>query len=388
MKQSWDKRRAEGKPTSNKVPYGMQLRGGRDTLIPESAAWVLRAFEWYDTGEIGMHKIARRFADGAPDHTWLTTKIGEDGERIPKTRKATKWEANRIRKMLELKRYRGTAVPEALFDRVQERLAKTPRPGNKRTREYPLGGAMTCEGCDRHLHGCASGGSTTRRMADGSIKRYTGRRRQRYYECYICRYRLNADVLEATFFEKLGELDADDGVLRRWVDAPRLGSRERTAAAKELAQLQAQSSEGEEKKRRDRAFDLALDAQLGEAELRRQLQRISDEFAARRERARIIREHLESSEAVERTIQRARTLLRSFDKLYKVAPYEQKRELVTAAAEALGGLAVSRDGLHWLGEPPSPKRAAKVATPKKARPSRVTLKRVSSKPTARRRTSR
>jgi hypothetical protein len=45
MKQSWAKRRAEGKPTSNKVPYGLQLLGGRDTIIPENAAWVLMAFQ-------------------------------------------------------------------------------------------------------------------------------------------------------------------------------------------------------------------------------------------------------------------------------------------------------------------------------------------------------
>jgi DNA invertase Pin-like site-specific DNA recombinase len=65
MRQSREKRRAEGKPTSNKVPYRLQLRGGRDVVVPDSGAWVLRAFQWYGTNGLGMYKIARRFAEGA-----------------------------------------------------------------------------------------------------------------------------------------------------------------------------------------------------------------------------------------------------------------------------------------------------------------------------------
>ena len=172
MKQSWAKRRAEGKPTSNKVPYGLQLLGGRDTLIPESAAWVLKAFQWYAS-------------DGAPEHTWLTSRIAENGERIRKTRSATKWEANRIRKLLEMKRYRGTAVPIELFDKVQRRLAQTPRTGSQRVREYPLTAAMVCQGCGRHLHGVASGGYKAKKVPGGkSIRVHHPEKRVRYYECY------------------------------------------------------------------------------------------------------------------------------------------------------------------------------------------------------------
>jgi site-specific DNA recombinase len=222
MRQSWEKRRAEGKPTSNKVPYGLQLRGGRDVIIPESGAWVLRAFQWYASG-IGMYKIARWFAEDAPDHTWLTSKIDENGERIAKTRKATKWESNRIRKLLEQKRYKGAIVPGDLFDRVQERLSKTPRRGSRRVREYPLSGAMVCEGCGRHLHGVASGGYMQRKIPDGTVVHWMdGKARRRYYECYICRYRHNAVRLEAEVFSVIGSLHADEAMLKEWVAQPRL----------------------------------------------------------------------------------------------------------------------------------------------------------------------
>jgi len=206
-------------------------------------------------------------------------------------------------------------------------------------------------------------------MADGSRKRYPATR-MRYYECYICRYKLNAERLEAEFFAKIGDLDADDATLRRWVDAPRIGTRERAALVKELQQLETQSSEGEEKARRDRAFDLALDARLDEAELRRQLQRITDDFAAKRERVRALRENLESSTMAERSVEKARELLRSFHRLYAKATYEQKRELAAAVADALGGVTVSAEGLRWLKEPAAPKRAknlkAAVVHPRRA----------------------
>jgi DNA invertase Pin-like site-specific DNA recombinase len=347
MLQSWDKRRAEGKPTSNKVPYGLQLRGGRDVIIPESGAWVLHAFEWYASGT-GMYKIARWFAEGAPDHTWLTSKIDENGERIAKTRKATKWESNRIRKLLEQKRYRETIVPADLFKQVHERLSKTPRRGSRRIREYPLSGAMVCEGCRRHLHGVASGGYMQRTMADGTIVHWMdSEARRRYYECYICRYRHNAARLEAEFFSVIGTLHADDAMLNEWVAQPRLHRSASVAMRRELARLEIETSDEQEAKRRDRVFDLALAAKLDESELRRQLERIKGDVATKRERAAVLRDQLAATLTAKRTVAVARDLLQSFHVLYEQATYEQKRELLSAVSDALGGVTVSATGLHW-----------------------------------------
>lgn len=52
MKSSWQERRAAGLPTSNKVPYGLQLRNHRDTPAGGgSAEWVRQIFvvvsRWY-----------------------------------------------------------------------------------------------------------------------------------------------------------------------------------------------------------------------------------------------------------------------------------------------------------------------------------------------------
>jgi DNA invertase Pin-like site-specific DNA recombinase len=352
MKQSWDKRRSEGKPTSNKVPYGLQLRGGRDVPIPESSAWVLNAFQWYGSGEFGMSKIAHRFADGAPPHTWLTSKLDDDGQRISKTRKATKWESNRIRKLLEQKRYRETIVPTALFDAVQARLAKTPKTGSRRIREYPLGAALVCDGCGRHLHGAATGGTIRKTLADGSPREYT-QARTRYYACYVCRYRLNSNALEQDFFAQVGKLAADDRTLRRWVAAPRSSPRELNASAKELRALEESCSPEAEQQKRDRVFDVALTGNIGPAELRRQLERVRSDFSARREHARARRAELLEQQTAVRSVDKARHLLEKFRALYERAPYDQKREIVAAIAEALGGLRTSREGLRWVRNKPA-----------------------------------
>ncbi len=233
MRDSWERRRREGKPTSNKVPYGLQLRGERDVAVPESAAWVTKAFEWYAQGD-GTHVIGKRLADGAPAHTWLTSRVGDDGQRITKTRAGTRWEALRVAKLLRQQRYRETIVPADVFDAVQRRLKGLPKTGSRRVREYPLSGAMRCKGCARHLHGRATGAYTTgRARADGTRKRYTGRTRIRYYACVVCGYMLNAQRLEDRFFADVGKLIGSESLLRRWIASPRLGQRDAAATRAE-----------------------------------------------------------------------------------------------------------------------------------------------------------
>lgn len=67
MRASWERRRREGKPTSNKVPYGLQMRGERDEPATGSGPWVRKAFQWYASG-IGTYTIALRMKAGAPAH--------------------------------------------------------------------------------------------------------------------------------------------------------------------------------------------------------------------------------------------------------------------------------------------------------------------------------
>lgn len=344
-KQMWEKRRAEGKPASNKVPYGLQLRGGWDVPIPDSAAWVLRAFEMYAAG-IGTYTIANEFKEGAPPHTWLTTRFDEAGERIKKTRAATKWESNRITKLLVQKRYRATIVPAKLFDTVQERLSKTPRPGNARKREYPLGAALVCSGCNRHLHGEASGGQTTVRRVSGKVKRYP-RERTRYYGCHVCDYRFNADRLESQFLGEIGNLRAKDRLLQEWVDAPRIDRRRVASIEREIQQLRVESSDSAESSHRDRIFDAVIKADVGHIEVRRQLERVQQFFAEKRERLRVLQDQLSGVRSSERSLEHARALLSNFRELYDVAEYEKKRELVAALVDALGGLRIDQGGLHW-----------------------------------------
>lgn len=350
-KASWDRRRAEGKPTSNKVPYGLQLRAERDVPSPPASDWVRRAFEWYDAGD-GMYKISMRFLANAPEHTWLTNRVGPDGERIRKKRTPTKWEGNRIGKLLRQGRYRGTIVTEELFDRVQKRLANTPKSGNRRKREYPLTAALRCDSCGRRLHGHASGGTSTQRRASGEMRRYS-HKRIRYYSCLVCRYSLNAERLETAFFADVGRISADPTLLERWLSAPSTKARDIVRARHELEDLERESSEGQLQRSVDRVFDLGLKLEIGEVELRRQIDRVKEQFARKRIRIEELRKTLDSSEARTRSLEQATRLLKNFKRLYDRSEYETKRELVGSLADALGGARTGPEGLSWAhGAPP------------------------------------
>ncbi len=166
-KASWARRRREGKPTSNKCPYGLQLLGERDVPEPGSAPWVLRAFELYAKGT-GMAKIAALLQREAAPHRVQTRRLSADGTPIIRERQPV-WEENRIRKMFAQHRYRGTIVPNELFDHVQTVLQSKPRWQNTRIYEYPFSGAIKCSGCGRAFHGHATGASSRRVLADGTI---------------------------------------------------------------------------------------------------------------------------------------------------------------------------------------------------------------------------
>lgn len=344
MRDSWDRRRREGKPTSNKHPYGLQLVGERDVAVSDSAAWVLNAFQWYDEGE-GTHVIGKRFAQGAPAHVWSTSRVGEDGSPIVKTR-TTNWEALRILKLLRQRRYRGTIVSAELFDRVNHRLENTPKRPARRFLEYPLSGAMKCSGCSRHLHGHASGGTSKKTMADGTKKRYL-RERIRYYACVVCNYRLNAKVIEKAFFDRIGELSGSEELFRSWISAPRIGIGDSIALKKEAKALEAELTDSALEQRHNKLFDLAMSSSINDLEFRRQIDRLNLDTASKRSRLSEVTLLLTDGDLTVRTFARAKELLSSFTRLYTQSTYERKRQIVEAVAEALGGVLTTSKGLEW-----------------------------------------
>lgn len=352
MKASWERRRREGKPTSNKMPYGLQLLDERDTPVPETSSWVRRAFEWYADGN-GMMTIARRM-EHAPDHRVLTSKIGPDGERIVRERQ-TLWEPNRVRKLLEQRRYRGLVVSEELFDQVQALMATKPRTSNVRKSEYPLSGSMECVKCGRNLHGHATGGST-RQLANGETKRY--HHYVRYYACTVCRYMLNAERIEAQFFDKLATLSANEALLETWVVS------EHSSSIPELSDELNALQKAIDPKRLDRArarvWEIAMaNKSLPTDELDRQLARMTKDEQTARERIGEIQAFISSASTRQRTIDYARSLLTNFRQLFNAGSYEEKREICLAVSEALGGITTSPEGIHWVRETrvkPPPKR--------------------------------
>ena len=208
MKASWERRRREGKPTSNKVPYGLEMRNERDVAAPESSDWVKNAFEWYATG-IGTIKIAERFKKTAPLHVARVQRLDAEGKFIERVRKPV-WEYNRVIKMLRQPRYRGTLIEPELFDRVQSLLESKPRWRQTRLSEYPLSGAVKCKGCGRSFMVTRRRSSVGRNSSTVPLAEYTNVTRWRYYSCLVCNVRLRADWLEQRFREQIVTLEMDN----------------------------------------------------------------------------------------------------------------------------------------------------------------------------------
>jgi DNA invertase Pin-like site-specific DNA recombinase len=346
-KASWERRRREGKPMSNKVPYGLQLRAERDVPVPECAAWVKKAFRWYSSG-IGSYTISERFKAGAPPHVATSSRVGPDGKPIKRVRHPV-WESNRIRKMLVQRRYRGSLIEPELFDRVQDLMATTPRWRSDRKREYPLSGAIKCAGCGRSFHGGASGLTSTKYLADGTRKTYT-REPTRHYTCVVCNYRINANWLEDQFRGQIDSLVAHPADLRKWVEATPLGANKRELE-REIASLQHECSDEAAEKGQQRVWQLALEAKIESADLGLQLQRLKDNLATRRLQLTELYQRLAAQTARKRTLERAQELLRNFWPLFDSASYEDKRELISAVVRALGGAKATKDGIIWMHEP-------------------------------------
>ncbi|MGA8840765.1 MAG: recombinase family protein [Candidatus Aquilonibacter sp.] len=343
-KASWDRRRREGKPTSNKTPYGIQLRNEMDSAVEESAVWVLRAFEWYAAG-VGMSTIAKRLQAGAPPHRVKTSKVSPDGEIIIRERQPV-WESNRVRKLFEQRRYRGLIVPEALFDEVVERLNNRPRLSQRRINEYPLSGAIRCATCDRVFHGHAT--RTSKKIVRGEIHYYPDAKRIRAYVCTVCRYQINADRLETWFRDDIGNLAAHPKTLRKFVANPHGRSSSPSGLRSEAARLAKAIANVDRK--RQRAWDFALNAAPEvENDLPDQLRRLNLEESELRDQLAAIEAALESDQRIERTIEFAKKMLSEFWQSYEKATYEQKRELCNELVRALGGASATKLGLVWSG---------------------------------------
>jgi DNA invertase Pin-like site-specific DNA recombinase len=357
-KASWERRQRQGKPMSNKSPYGLQLRAEQDVEEPVSAPWVRQAFEWYASG-IGMHTIALRMKAGAPPHRVVTSKHDANGMPIIRER-CHVWECTRVRKLLDQHRYRGTIVDPDLFDQVQEAIRSKPRWRQERGYEYPLSGAVKCLTCGRSFHGHATGASGSRRCADGTRKVYRRYRRVRYYACIVCNYRINAELLERWFKEDIASLRADPSVLERWAAAKRASDAD--ALSHEQRQLEEHLRDGSFDRLRQRAWQLALSDDSVEADLARQLRAIAEDEGSCRDRLSQVTEILEQDHEEKRTQERASALLQNFQQLCDVAPYEQRRELASALVQALGGARASKTGLVWLRSNSSASSSAELSS--------------------------
>jgi DNA invertase Pin-like site-specific DNA recombinase len=342
-KASWQRRQREGKPMSNKSPYGLQLKAERDIEEPVSGPWVRKIFEWYASGT-GAHSIAKRMKVSAPPHRVVTSKRDAEGEPIVRER-ALVWEYNRVLKILKQKRYRGTLIEPELYDRVQELLRGRPHWRQDRRYEYPLSGAVKCLTCGRSFHGHATGGTGSYRLADGSVRTYRDRKRIRYYGCVVCHYMINAQRLEGWFDDAIRELEAEPELLDRWIAIGRTTNTQ--DIGRERISLEARLRNGSFDTLRQRAWQLALNDDSVAGDLPRQLKVINEDEARCRDRLAEISDIVDKEKDGRRSEEQARTLLGNFRPLYQNATYDQRRELAHAIVQALGGARASKDGLVW-----------------------------------------
>ncbi len=340
---SWQRRRREGKAMSNKVPYGIQLRSERDTPSHPSAQWVVRAFKWY-AGGIGMHRISLRMRAGAPPHRVMSTRLGADGKPVVRERTPV-WDCNRVRKLFGQRRYREVIVDAALFDRVQELIARRPRHSQVRKFEYPLSGAVRCATCGRHFHGHVTGGTRTKRLASG-VRRTYAATRTRYYDCTVCNYRINAAVLERRFRDEVARLAANDAALENWLSGESQVE-DREALEREADKLETDLNPRELERVRARCWELALGNPHLTTDLEAQFGRLAADAQRKRERLRELHSAMASRCDRRRTLQAARALLSRFWETFDAADYDAKRELVETLVAALGGLEADKKGLRW-----------------------------------------
>ncbi len=340
---SWERRRREGKPTSNKVPYGLQLDSERDAPAPKSAEWVRKAFEWYAAG-VGFKTIGIRFAEGAPPHVVRTPRLGSDGKPIYRSREHV-WESNRMKKLLVQRRYRGTIVKPELFDRVQALIAGKPRWRQTRMSEYPLSGAVRCAGCGRAFSGHSSSGVIRKKLASGKMVVYDAKR-IRYYQCRVCLVAINAERMEGWFREQIGMLTADENLLKRWVAGER-PTDDAKAVRREIATLERSTAPATVEAARARVWDLAIGGSYAAADLERQLRRLANKAEADRARLAELRARVDATDSKGRNFDQAKRLLSNFWPLYDRAEYEVKRELMASLTASLGGVTATKDGLQW-----------------------------------------
>jgi DNA invertase Pin-like site-specific DNA recombinase len=347
IRASWDRRRREGKPTSNRSPYGLQLVAERDTPADgDSAKWVKRAFEQYLKGT-GTHTIAKDLREHAPLHIVRTSRIGSDGAPIVKTRSYI-WTYMSVMKLLRQRRYRGVVVTEELFDQVQERLENKPHQRRERIHAYPLSTAIRCAKCGRVFHGRGTTPSKKATLVDGTEVVYHGKL-VRYYECDHagCGVRINADRLEERFRNEVSRLAANPKLITRWLSGDR-GDGSTRELRQDIAALERSTSTEALEAARQRIWDLALNAGPNASrDLEKQLERINAKVDADRVLLSELVGKLERRDTSKRTVEEAQRLLHGFWPRYDRSPYERKRQLVGALTAALGGCTADREGMYW-----------------------------------------
>jgi hypothetical protein len=74
-----------------------------------------------------------------------------------------------------------------------------------------------------------------------------------------------------------------------------------------------------------------------------------------------LRQQLATRTTAQRTMDRAKELLSNFWTLYDTASYEDRRELIAAVVQALGGAKATKEGITWDQQPRLGRSPARVS---------------------------
>lgn len=321
-KSVYDRKRASGLIAATKRPYGLQLEKGLDVPDAERARIVYKAFELAANG-YGLAAIGSRISDIAPSHLYRN-----------KREHRVNWDNTRVAKMLGSSAYRGTIVPDDLWDRVQSFRSQAPIIRTSSRNPWPLSGALTCE-CGRRLVGSARG------------------RGQRVYRCNskpthgrIVTH--NASYVEQQFADLLLKLTSSPQLRERYSRTP-FADNETASLSQRIVELEDSYKKLDREKQR--IWDLNSSGKLHDDDLQDRLMAIRIEKDALKRELYTVREKRAAMSAIDVQRANAEELFERASATWSRATVDEKKALAHRVATVLAGLTIQMDSVLRIGPP-------------------------------------
>jgi hypothetical protein len=346
--EKWRNWKAAGRKGTYR-PYGITVDDKGHDLPDEPRADAIRtAFSMRAAGT-GQLAITLWLAANAPPQPM------RDGSE-----RTLKWGRGHIQQILRNEAYRGTVVPEAVWDDAQ-RVENWTRPRKTQRFDWPLSGALRCY-CGYLLTGTASGGGCAKCKAGLRIHNH---QRVRYYACWNplkphievnphrrtrgpaskpgpkMRY-LRADDLEVAFGTLLKHLTESPQLVARYASEKRLSTRSRTALDIRIRTIESDLKQIDARRRK--VWALFESGKVQEDDIQRELDAIKNEDREKRSVLDGLLRQRSEQERIDTTATDASDMIARSSALWSLAMTEDRKAMSQAVARYLGGITVDAAG--------------------------------------------